>query len=93
MFFVLLLVSHVPFLLILMQVMTHDNTDLAEMLLRHGADPNVQDKSRRAASSTYCTVAHDVAASGYTDTLRCLLRHGADVNLQVMKHNVSSFIQ
>lgn len=73
--------------------MTHDNTDLAEVLLRHGADPNVQDKGRRAANSTYCTIAHDVAASGYTDTLRCLLRHGADVNLQVMKHNLSNFVQ
>ena len=71
--------------------MAHDNTDLAEVLLRHGANPNVQDESRRAASSTYRTIAHDVAASGYTDMLRCLLRHGADVNLLVMRHKLGNF--
>ncbi|XP_070195378.1 uncharacterized protein [Littorina saxatilis] len=64
------------------QVMTHDNTDLAEVLLKAGSNPNVQDESRRAESSTFRTIAHDVAASGYTDMLRCLLRHGTDVNLQ-----------
>lgn len=62
--------------------MTHDSTDLAELLLSNGADPNVQDKGRRAANSTLRTIAHDVAASGYTDMLRCLLHHGADLNLQ-----------
>ena len=63
--------------------MTLDNTDLAELLLKAGADPNVQDEGRRAANSTFRTIAHDVAAGGYIDMLRCLLRHGADVNMQV----------
>lgn len=62
--------------------MIHDNPDLAEMLMKAGADPNTGDVGKKAASSTFRTIAHDVAASGYTDTLRCLLRHGADLNLQ-----------
>ncbi|KAL8568871.1 hypothetical protein ACOMHN_061447 [Nucella lapillus] len=64
------------------QVMSVNNTDLAEVLLEAGADPNMQDKGRRAAGSTLRTIAHDVADSGNTDMLRCLLHHGADVSLQ-----------
>ena len=65
------------------QVMTHDNLEIAELLLKKGANPNIQDQGRHTATSNLRTIAHDVAASGYTDMLRCLLLYGADVSLQV----------
>ena len=49
--------------------------DIAQSLLRAGADPNIRD------SNTLVTPAHDVARAGFLKTLRCLLRHGADVTL------------
>ena len=53
--------------------------DVAEELLRAGANPNIMDFSQHANSHTRMTPAHDVARQGYLDTLRCLLRYGADV--------------
>lgn len=63
--------------------MAHDSPDLAEILLKAGADPNRKDLGKAGVFSTLRTITHDVAASGYTNTLRCLLQYGADVNLQV----------
>lgn len=48
------------------------STSVAQILLDHGADPNVADKSTRARPL------HDAAGSGFLDTVRLLVLFGAD---------------
>ncbi|KAK6188910.1 hypothetical protein SNE40_004990 [Patella caerulea] len=65
------------------QVMAHNIPELATVLLHAGANPNVQDISTQDTGglSTYRTICHDVAASGYLDTLHVLLKYGTDTNM------------
>lgn len=49
------------------------NSNVASLLLEHGADPNIQD--RRGV-----TPAHDAARTGFLDTLSVLVDFGASVN-------------
>ena len=49
-------------------------TGTAEILLRHGANPNSQDKRCRTALSY-------TAQEGHRDVLELLLSHGADLNI------------
>lgn len=48
------------------------STPVAQILLNHGADPNVADKSTRTRPL------HDAARSGFLDTVRLLVLFGAD---------------
>lgn len=48
------------------------STSVAQILLDHGADPNVADSSARARPL------HDAARSGFLDTVRLLVLSGAD---------------
>lgn len=54
------------------QVMMMGSTPVAQILLDHGADPNVADSSTRA------TPLHDAARSGFLDTVRLLVLFKAD---------------
>ncbi|KAG7485648.1 cyclin-dependent kinase 4 inhibitor B-like [Solea senegalensis] len=54
------------------QVMMMGSTPVAELLLTHGADPNVAD------TSTGRTPLHDAASAGFVDTVRLLVKHLAD---------------
>ncbi|KAF7667081.1 hypothetical protein LDENG_00078890 [Lucifuga dentata] len=49
--------------------------DVAEALLRAGANPNLRDPI------CSLTVTHDAARDGFLDTVRVLVEHGAEVNL------------
>ncbi|XP_042341551.1 cyclin-dependent kinase 4 inhibitor B [Plectropomus leopardus] len=55
-----------------LQVMMMGSTSVAQMLLKHGADPNVAD------GSTGSTPLHDAARTGFLDTVRLLVQHLAD---------------
>lgn len=57
---------------VLMKVMMMGSTAVAQVLLRHGADPNVAD------SSTGATPLHDAARTGFLDTVQLLVEAGAD---------------
>lgn len=48
------------------------STQVAQILLDHGADPNVAD------GATGATPLHDAARSGFLDTVRLLVRFSAD---------------
>jgi len=48
---------------------------ILELLLEHGADPNVRD-------SVGATPLHDATLSGKVNAVRSLLMHGADVNVK-----------
>lgn len=48
------------------------STPVAQVLLKHGADPNVVDKS------TGTTPLHDAARTGFLDTVRLLVLFQAD---------------
>lgn len=50
------------------------STRVAQILLDHGADPNVAD------GPTGATPLHDAARSGFLDTVRLLVRFTADPN-------------
>uniref|UniRef100_A0A3P9LH69 Cyclin-dependent kinase inhibitor 2A/B (p15, inhibits CDK4) n=1 Tax=Oryzias latipes TaxID=8090 RepID=A0A3P9LH69_ORYLA len=54
------------------QVMMMGSTGVAQVLLRHGADPNVAD------SSTGASPLHDAARTGFLDTVQLLVEAGAD---------------
>nr|XP_020457704.1 cyclin-dependent kinase 4 inhibitor B-like [Monopterus albus] len=54
------------------QVMMMGSTPVAEVLLRHGADPNVADRR------TGATPLHDAARAGFLDTVRLLVNYKAD---------------
>ncbi|XP_067115789.1 cyclin-dependent kinase 4 inhibitor D [Osmerus mordax] len=56
-----------------LQVMMMGNVTIANLLLEHGADPNIQDRQG-------VTPAHDAARTGFLDTLRVLVEFGASVN-------------
>ncbi|TWW58701.1 cyclin-dependent kinase 4 inhibitor B [Takifugu flavidus] len=57
-----------------LQVMMMGSTRVAQILLDHGADPNVAD------GTTGTTPLHDAARSGFLDTVRLLVRFTADPN-------------
>lgn len=61
--------------------MRHNLPEIAEMLLKAGANPNVQDEGLADGTATLRTICHDVAASGYIHTLKCLLRYGGDITV------------
>lgn len=48
------------------------STPVAQLLLKHGADPNVAD------TSTGTTPLHDAARTGFVDTVRLLVKFQAD---------------
>ncbi|XP_010871084.1 cyclin-dependent kinase 4 inhibitor D [Esox lucius] len=56
-----------------LQVMMMGNSNVACLLLEHGANPNITDK--RGISP-----AHDAAHTGFLDTLQVLVEFGASVN-------------
>ncbi|XP_030644032.1 cyclin-dependent kinase 4 inhibitor B [Chanos chanos] len=56
------------------QVMMMGSTPVAQLLLDHGADPNVSDES------TGATPLHDTARLGFLETVRILVQHHADPN-------------
>ncbi|KAM4023033.1 cyclin-dependent kinase 4 inhibitor C [Anomaloglossus baeobatrachus] len=58
-----------------LQVMMLGCPAIAGLLLRSGADPNLQDRSG-------FSVLHDTARAGFQDTMRILLDFHGDVNLQ-----------
>ncbi|KAM9792968.1 cyclin-dependent kinase 4 inhibitor B [Neosynchiropus ocellatus] len=55
-----------------LQVMMMGSTPVARVLLAHGADPNVPDRS------TGRTPLHDAAEAGFVETVRLLVQSGAD---------------
>ncbi|KAF1395316.1 hypothetical protein PFLUV_G00010270 [Perca fluviatilis] len=55
-----------------LQVMMMGSTPVAQLLLKHGADPNVAD------TSTGTTPLHDAARTGFLDTVRLLVQFLAD---------------
>ncbi|XP_041822794.1 cyclin-dependent kinase 4 inhibitor B isoform X2 [Chelmon rostratus] len=55
-----------------LQVMMMGSTPVAQVLLKHGADPNVADRS------TGTTPLHDAARTGFLDTVRLLVAFLAD---------------
>ncbi|XP_038569207.1 cyclin-dependent kinase 4 inhibitor B [Micropterus salmoides] len=55
-----------------LQVMMMASTPVAQVLLEHGADPNVADRS------TGATPLHDAARTGFLDTVRLLVEKQAD---------------
>ncbi|XP_031727286.1 cyclin-dependent kinase 4 inhibitor D [Anarrhichthys ocellatus] len=55
-----------------LQVMMMGSTPVAQLLLEHGADPNVTDRS------TGTTPLHDAAGTGFLDTARLLVQFRAD---------------
>lgn len=55
-----------------MKVMMMGSTSVAQVLLKHGADPNVADRR------TGTTPLHDVARMGFLDTARLLVQFLAD---------------
>ncbi|XP_057229043.1 cyclin-dependent kinase 4 inhibitor B-like isoform X3 [Malurus melanocephalus] len=57
------------------QVMMLGSTQVAELLLRRGADPN------RPDPRTGCLPAHDAARAGFLETLAALHRAGARLDL------------
>ncbi|KAI1887511.1 hypothetical protein AGOR_G00191070 [Albula goreensis] len=58
-----------------LQVMMMGSTTVAQLLLRHGANPNLQD------SSTGSTPLHDAARQGFLDTVEILIESRADPNI------------
>ncbi|KAG8555168.1 hypothetical protein GDO81_017602 [Engystomops pustulosus] len=56
--------------------------DIASLLLRRGADPNLRDSSG-------FSVLHDTARAGFQDTMQILLDFHADVNLQDKDGNIA----
>ncbi|CAJ0965881.1 unnamed protein product [Ranitomeya imitator] len=65
-----------------LQVMRLGCPAIASLLLRRGADPNLQDSSG-------FSVLHDTARAGFQDTLQILLDFHADVNLQDKDGNIA----
>lgn len=55
-----------------LQVMMMGSTPVAQVLLKHGADPNVADKS------TGTTPLHDAARTGFLETVQLLVDSKAD---------------
>ncbi|XP_072319389.1 cyclin-dependent kinase 4 inhibitor B [Eucyclogobius newberryi] len=58
-----------------LQVMMMGSVPVAQLLLKHGADPNVRDPS------TGTTPLHDAARTGFVDTVRLLVEFQADPNV------------
>ncbi|XP_040263626.1 cyclin-dependent kinase 4 inhibitor C [Bufo bufo] len=65
-----------------LQVMRLGCPAIASLLLRRGADPNLQDRSG-------FSVLHDTARAGFLDTLQILLDFQADVNLKDHDGNIA----
>ena len=53
---------------------TNNKTDTVRLLIKHGADVSVKDK-------THATSLHVAALCGSFETVRLLLEHGADVTV------------
>merc|ERR1712034_107491 len=51
------------------------HTDMARMLIEHGADKDLKDNNGRTALMIACIL-------GHTDTARMLIEHGADKDLK-----------
>lgn len=62
------------------KVMMMGSTAVAELLLAHGANPNVADRS------TGSTPLHDAARMGFVDTVRLLVDNGADPQARDMNN-------
>lgn len=56
------------------------STAVAQVLLKHGADPSVAD------GSTGTTPLHDAARAGFVDTVRLLVQHLADPQARDNRH-------
>ncbi|KAJ0033806.1 hypothetical protein NQD34_000913 [Periophthalmus magnuspinnatus] len=63
-----------------LQVMMMGSLSVAQTLLKHGADPNVRDRS------TGATPLHDAVRTGFVDTARLLIEFQADPNLRDNKN-------
>ncbi|KAK7912882.1 hypothetical protein WMY93_013093 [Mugilogobius chulae] len=59
-----------------LQVMMMGSVSVAQILLKHGADPNVQDRC------TGATPLHDAARTGFVDTVRLLVQFQANPNIR-----------
>ncbi|XP_029290706.1 cyclin-dependent kinase 4 inhibitor B [Cottoperca gobio] len=64
-----------------LQVMMMGSTSVAQVLLKHGADPNVADRS------TGGTPLHDAARTGFLDTVQLLVQFLADPHARDNKNN------
>jgi ankyrin repeat protein len=58
----------------LMYAAWHNQKDVAELLVKNGADMNVKDSQRGATALMYATI------QGHADMVRLLLKHGAGIN-------------
>ena len=54
-----------------MKACTYDNFDIAELILKHGADPNIE--SKKGYTALTCAERRN-----YTDIVKLLLSHGAE---------------
>lgn len=59
-----------------LQVMMMGSTRVAQLLLKHGANPNLSDES------TGDTPLHDAARQGFLDTVKVLIEFDADICAQ-----------
>ncbi|XP_054897163.1 cyclin-dependent kinase 4 inhibitor B [Poeciliopsis prolifica] len=64
------------------QVVMMGSSAAVRLLLNHGADPNVADRS------TGATPLHDAARTGFLDTVRLLLEFGADPQARDKDHRL-----
>ncbi|KAL3066512.1 cyclin-dependent kinase 4 inhibitor B [Trematomus bernacchii] len=64
-----------------LQVMMMGSSSVAQLLLRHGADPAVRDRS------TGSSPLHDAARTGFVDTVRLLVKNRADPQARDNKDN------
>ncbi|CAD5111730.1 DgyrCDS1016 [Dimorphilus gyrociliatus] len=65
-----------------LSVMNLSYPDVAEQLLKAGANPNVQDRGIGNGRCLLLTPGHDAARVGYVRTLKVLLKYGADTNIR-----------
>ncbi|XP_059213534.1 cyclin-dependent kinase 4 inhibitor B [Centropristis striata] len=65
-----------------LQVMMMGSTSVAQVLLNHGADPNLADRI------TGTTPLHDAARTGFLDTVRLLVHSEADPHARDNKNNL-----
>ena len=56
-------------------------TDLVELLLKHGASPNLH------AAEDNVTPLHEAASAGFIDVVKLLVARGADTKVRQRRHN------